>query len=176
MEKFALQLHLEHVREARIEKNNADAEFNASVDRMMNRLLHEAARSMMSAHEVGKHAGLTTSQVKARMRKVGLNPSEGKTLLSKHAVKVLESNAELMSIEPSEINLMSPLAYLPAGPALEPQVSKVTSLDEEPVVHGINYWDDEIGCGEMAYEQPVLVTHDNEKITCAPCRASLVSA
>lgn len=115
MEKFVVQLNLEHVRDARAKFNEAAKQFGADVDEAMKRLIHESAAQMMSAQEVAKHSGFSTAQIKARMKALDLNPTKGKRLLSKHAAAVLASNAELMGVKPTEIDLMSPLAYLPAG-------------------------------------------------------------
>lgn len=115
MHKFEIEIHLNHIRDARAELNKKVREFNIECDRAMKRLIHEAAANMMSAQEVGKHAGMSTAAVKTKMKKFNLNPSKGKTLLSKNAAEVLASNAEIMGIEPHQIDLMSPLAYLPAG-------------------------------------------------------------
>lgn len=115
MKKFEIEINLNHIRDARAELNKKVREFNTECDKAMKRLIHEAAANMMSAQEVGKHAGMSTAAVKTKMKKFNLNPSKGKTLLSKNAAEVLASNAEIMGIEPHQIDLMSPLAYLPAG-------------------------------------------------------------
>lgn len=132
MQKFEIQLNLEHIEQARKAYNTASREFGERVDKAMKRLIHEAAAQRMSITEVGKLSGFTSAQVKARMKAMNLNPTTGKTLLSKQAADVLASNAEIMGIEPSEIDLMSPLAYLPAGSLLKDKAQSkgVTDLDE----------------------------------------------
>lgn len=131
MDKFTVQLHLGHLAEGRAALNTAIKNFNDEFDRAMRLLLHEAARNYMSPQEVGKLAGMSTAAVKVKMKKFGLNPASGKTLLSKHAAKVLATNAEVMGINPRDIDLMSPLAYLPAGSFLETPRSHVVSIDEK---------------------------------------------
>lgn len=133
MQKFEVEIHLARLAEARAELNRRVREFNDNSDRALKRLIHEAAANRMSAQEVGKHAGMSTAAVKTKMKKFDLNPSKGKSLLSKQAAETLASNAELLGIEPHEIDLMSPLAYLPAGKDLFPEtVSKVTEVEDAP--------------------------------------------
>lgn len=133
MQKFEIQLNLEHIKQARKAYNDAAREFGERVDKAMKRLIHEAAAQRMSITEVGKLSGFTSAQVKARMKAMNLNPTTGKTLLSKQAADVLTSNAAIMGIEPSEIDLMSPLAYLPAGSLLKDKAQSkgVTDIPAE---------------------------------------------
>lgn len=130
MNKFEIDLNLEHVAAQRKVWNDAAREFGDRVDKAMKRLIHEAAAARMSHVEVAKKAGFTTAQIKARMKTMGLNPTTGRSLLSKQAAAVLASNAEIMGIQPHEIDLMSPLAYLPAGSLLKEQDNTVKDLDE----------------------------------------------
>ena len=123
MEKFEIEINLEHIAAQRKAWNEAANEFGKRVDRAMKRLIHEAAAMRMSATTVAKLSGFSTAQIKARMKAMNLNPTTGKTLLSKQAAAVLESNAEIMGIQPHEIDLMSPLAYLPAGSLLKSDAS-----------------------------------------------------
>lgn len=135
MKKFEIEINLQHMKEAKEKAVAANREFLSRVDTALVRLIHEAAAQRMSAQQVAKLSGFTTAQIKARMKAMGLNPTTGRALLSKQAAAVLESNAEIMGIQPHEIDLMSPLAYLPAGSLLKEQVSSVTDL-EEPAVSG----------------------------------------
>lgn len=135
MQKFDVQIALEGVREARSKWNTAVRQFNADADKVMTRLLHEAAANYMSSEQVAKHSGLSPKRVRSLMRLAGLNPSRGKNLLAKHAAEALATNSELLGIAPHEMDLTSPLAYLPMGSELrqaltDKTVSKVTELDD----------------------------------------------
>lgn len=112
-----------------------EAKFQSDVSAVMRRLLHEAAANLMSVEEVARDSGYTVKRIRQMMRDIGLNPTAGRNLLSKKAAEALATNADLMGIEPSEMDLMSPLAYLPMGEQLRRQlqdstVSQVTALDE----------------------------------------------
>ena len=115
MQKFDVLIALEGIAEARSKWRTAKREFDGSVNKMMGLLIHEAARNFMSAREVSAASGFTLIRVRALMREHGLDPKSGKRLLSEQAAKALRENAELMGIEPHQMDLMSPLAYLPMG-------------------------------------------------------------
>lgn len=138
MQKFDVQIALERVQEARAAWGSANRDFQSAVDKIMGRLLHEAARNFMSVDEVVKASGMTRHRVRELMRKNNLNPRDGKRMLAKSAAKALNENAELLGINPFEMDLMSPLAYLPMGQELrqaltDKTTSKVTELpDDEP--------------------------------------------
>lgn len=126
---------LGQIAEAKRERAKRIAEFDSGVAAVMSRLLHEAARNYMSVEEVAKAGGFTVKRVRQMMRDVGLNPRDGKNLLSKKAAEALSNNAALLGVEPGEMDLMSPLAYLPMGEQLRRElqdktVSKVTELPE----------------------------------------------
>ena len=136
MQKFDVVIALEGVREAKAEWAKAVTKFNADVEYVMARLLHEAARNYMSAEEVAKASGFTVKRVRTLMRAAGLDPRSGKTLLAKKAAEALADNAALLGIEPHEMDLMSPLAYLPMGEKMrrelqERSVSQVTEMEGE---------------------------------------------
>jgi len=59
MHPFGVQLHLEEVARARAEWTKAQNEFNTTVRKIMERLLHEAAAARMSPEQVAKAAHLT---------------------------------------------------------------------------------------------------------------------
>lgn len=119
MQKFDVQIALEGIAEAKAEWATAITKFNADVEAVMQRLLHGAAVNYMSAEEVAKASGLTIKRVRVLMREAGLNPRDGKRLLAKKAAETLAENAALLGIEPHEMDLMSPLAYLPMGESLK---------------------------------------------------------
>lgn len=138
MKRFEIDINLEHIKEQRQKWNEAARAFSDAVDTAMIRLIHEGAALRMSHTEVARKSGFTSHQIRARMKAMGLNPSGGKTLLSKQAASVLEHNAEILGIQPHEIDLMSPLAYLPAGPALKHEVSDVHEFPETPL--SVGFW------------------------------------
>ena len=114
----------------------AITKFNREIERVQKRLIHEAIRNYMSATQVAKELGISTKRVHDLMRKSGLNPSEGKRLLAHKAAQALEKNAELMGIKPWQMDLTSPLAYLPMGKAmeeelLEARIHRVTEIEDE---------------------------------------------
>lgn len=115
MKRLEVMSYLGQIKEAKAEWAKAQMKFNSDVAAIMTRLLHEAARNYMSPDEVAKSSGFTTKRVRDLMRSAGLNPRDGKNLLSKKASEALSNNATLLGVEPSEMDLMSPLAYLPMG-------------------------------------------------------------
>lgn len=138
MRKFDVVIALEAVNEAHKKWTQARLEFLSGSNAVMSRLIREAAVNFMSAEEVAKASGFTTKRVRQIMRDAGLNPKSGKHLLSKTAAEALASNAVLLGIEPSEMDLMSPLAYLPMGEKMkrelqDKQISQVTELDETEI-------------------------------------------
>lgn len=134
MDKFGVQLHLTKIKEAKQAWSLAQARFNSEVAAMMNLLLHEAAATFMSPEDVAKHSGFTVKRIRAMMRTAGLDPKSGKTLLSKKAATALATNADLLGIEPHEMDLMSPLAYLPMGDAMkrELRAARVDGVSGNP--------------------------------------------
>lgn len=130
MDKFEVVLHLESVAHARIEAGHAQKSFNADVEKVMARLLPEAAKNMMSVEEVGAAVNMTPSRVRRLMRDHGLNPRDGKRMLAAQAAETLATNAALLSVEPAEFDLMSPLAYLPMGSQLREFLETRVDVDE----------------------------------------------
>lgn len=115
MDKFVVLLHLEALREDNAKWAEANVRHNADVAYVMKRLLLEAVNNRMSVDEVAKAAGITAKRVRMMMRDAGLDPKSSKVLLSKQAAEALAENAALLAIEPQDMDLMSPLAYLPMG-------------------------------------------------------------
>lgn len=124
MELFGVQLELEAVRDARAAWNKAKRQFESDVDLIMARLLNEAAVNYMSVPQISKASGLTPTKVRALMRKHNLNPKRGKRALAAAAATALQENSALLGIEPHEMDLMSPLAYLPMGSELRQELSE----------------------------------------------------
>lgn len=134
--------HLTRLRIARMQWGKARTEFQASYETMLTRLLFEAAANLMSPNEVATLLAITPARVRKAMRERGLD-GRSKTLLSKQAAAALLENATLLGIEPNEIDLMSPLAYLPMGSQMRRElqdqaVSKVTEVsgNDESVSEG----------------------------------------
>lgn len=133
MKKFDVLLALQDVRSAKHEWAKAQTKFNSDITAVMTRLMFEAARNFMSPEEVAKESGFTTKRVRQMMRDIGLNPRDGKTVLNRLASEALANNAALMGIEPDEMDLMSPLAYLPMGSVMkrELQDRAVSQVDPD---------------------------------------------
>jgi hypothetical protein len=118
-----IQAALRRVHDARERWVAEHASFTVNVDTIMRRLIHEAAAAFMSAEQVSSLSGITVKRIRALMRTYDLDPKGGKQMLSRKAAEALANNAELLGIEPSEMDLMSPLAYLPAGSELRKQMA-----------------------------------------------------
>lgn len=136
MKKFEVQIALEGIREAKGEWAKAIRKFNADVEHALVRLLHEASANYMSVEEVARHSGLSPKRVRTLMRDHGLNPRLGKRVLADSAAKALTDNAALLGIRPHDMDLMSPLAYLPMGSQMrqaltDSGVARVTEMPEE---------------------------------------------
>lgn len=119
MKKIDVQIALEAVNAAHEKWTTARIEFLSGSNAVMSLLIHEASANFMSAEDVAKASGFTAKRVRQMMRDAGLNPKDGKRLLSKKAAEALASNAALMGIEPHEMDLTSPLAYLPMGSVMK---------------------------------------------------------
>jgi hypothetical protein len=136
MKKLEVLSYLRQIRDARAEAAKAQAKFRSDVDAVLNRLLHEGVRNYMSAEEMAAACDMNRKAIRQRMRDLGLNPRDGKNVLSKRASEALANNAALLGVEPSEMDLMSPLAYLPMGDKLKRELqdattAQVTTLDDE---------------------------------------------
>jgi hypothetical protein len=127
MKMFDVQIALEGIAEARSKWDTALRKFNADVEFLMARLLNEAAVNHMSVEQVAKASGLTAKRVRVMMRAHGLDPKKGKRLLANHAAQALAENAALLGVEPHEMDLTSPLAYLPMGSDLKKFLETETS-------------------------------------------------
>lgn len=126
MDRFGVQLNLEEVKRAREQWAEAKATFDANIDFMMRRLILEAATNRMSADDIARYSGFSVKNIRARFRMMRINPHKSKSLISKQAADAMATNAELMGIEPHEIDLTSPLAYLPMGEELRVKLQEQT--------------------------------------------------
>jgi hypothetical protein len=136
MKKLEVVAYLMQIKEARETFAKVQTKFASDVDAMMNRLIHEGARNYMSAEEIARAAGMPVKRIRAFMRSNGLAPSDSKTLLSKKAAEALSNNAALLGIEPSEMDLMSPLAYLPMGEKMKRQLQDSAVSQVFPETYG----------------------------------------
>lgn len=109
-------------------------EFERNTKPYLARLLHEAVAVYMPEEEIAQRSGLSRTQVRILLRVHDLDPWSSKTLLSKKAAKALVENATLMGIDPRNMDLMSPLAYLPMGSSLRAKLEgeRVSQVHEIP--------------------------------------------
>lgn len=115
MEMFGVQLALEELRQSKRAWVRAKREFDRNYKDMMVRLIHQAAICYMSIDQVARFSGMTRRDIRRLMRENNLDPKASKTMLSKTAAKAVQENAALLGIKPRQMDLMSPLAYLPMG-------------------------------------------------------------
>lgn len=143
MQKIDVTTALNKIAKAKKAWAKATTEFNEDLGYVMRRLLNEAAANYMSAEEVAAASGFTAKRIRDMMRKNNLNPKNGKRLLAKQAADALASNAELMGIDPRQMDLMSPLAYLPMGEQMKQaltdgRIKGVTELPEQKIEAAIH--------------------------------------
>lgn len=119
--------------------NKARADWWDKYESVMAVLIHAAATNYMSATDIARHAGMKPTQVRALFHKHGLHISVGKRALADQAAKALRENADLMGVRPEEIDLMSPLAYLPMGQSLKQALLDETTRGTAPEVSGNDY-------------------------------------
>lgn len=151
MKQFEIEMALEALAEARATWAKAITKFNADVEQVMGRLLREAAANRMSVEHVARAGGFTPKRVRVLMRNHGLDPKNGRTLLAQQAAEALAENAALMGVEPHEVDLMSPLAYLPMGEQMRRALNPrgVTDLPEDLLERAAAIIEDEIGSGDF---------------------------
>lgn len=141
MKKTDVMTALSRVSAVKAQWSEAQVEFTIGVNSLMRRLLFEAAANKMSAEEVALASGFTKARVRIMMRNAGLDPKSSKSLLSQQAAEALANNAALMSIDPSEMDLMSPLAYLPMGS----EMRKSLAAEQASQVHEVSgNWEDTV--------------------------------
>lgn len=127
--------YLHRVKDARAEFARVQTKFRSDMDAVLSRLTFEGLALRMSVEQIARASGVPTKRIKDFMRSGGMSPSESKTALSRKAAEALANNAALLGVEPNEIDLMSPLAYLPMGSVLrrELQDRSVSQVTEEDV-------------------------------------------
>lgn len=136
MDTEAILATLNQIKDAKAKWASAVTKFNTDAEYVLKHLIREAAHNRMSAEQVAAASGYTVKRIRAVMREIGLNPRDGKTLLEKKAAEALAANADLLGVKPGEIDLTSPLAYLPAGSLLKDAVhdqraARVTEIEGE---------------------------------------------
>lgn len=153
---------LRQVGNARATWNTAHREVVLKTDMIMRRLIHEAIANRMSVEQVSNLCGYTVRQVRSLMRIYDLDPKSGKQLLSRKAAEALANNAALLGIEPRDMDLMSPLAYLPAGSELRKQMAaeSVSQVSGNPVIEALEAMKDSIET------YCTLVSNHNKQCTC----------
>jgi hypothetical protein len=139
---------LERMREAREAWGKGRTEFFSAYDLLLRRYI--------------KALGVSPRTIREKMRALGLDPKAGKRALNSKASEAMLENAALMGIEPSEMDLTSPLAYLPMGSQLRQQLQDQALADsraiEEPEVSRNapltdEEWDAIVDCsGEEGYD------------------------
>lgn len=145
------------INEARHELDLAKARTEAEIERVVTRLIHECLAKRMSPGHIAKMAGWHVNEVRAAMRSRGIEPKRGKSVLAKQSASALIDNAHLLGIEPEEMDLTSPLAYLPMGKELREflETNPVKAVKPEQSVVAEGLWcescenfcvDAEFGC------------------------------
>lgn len=113
----------------------AIARFQSEIQRVRIALITEAVANRMSASQVAEISDMAVRQVRSVMRAAGLDPKWGQRLLAKQAASALVDNANLLGIDPQDMDLTSPLAYLPMGQELRALLeAEAGEAEEEPVV------------------------------------------
>lgn len=123
--------HLSRLRKAREAWGKGRTEFFAAYDVSLTRLIHEAVANRMGAAQVAEALGVGPSTIRTKMRSLGYDPRAGKRLLNQMAAEALANNSALLDIDPSEMDLMSPLAYLPMGSALKDELRNARALQTQ---------------------------------------------
>lgn len=136
MKQFEVNLALKALGEEMKKWKVAYREAAAESEKILTRLIHEAIANRMSVEQIAEDIWLTPATVRMKMRRMGLDPKKGKTALAHAAAEALRTNAELLGVDPLDIDLTSPLAYLPMGSELRKKlqsdaVQGVKELDEE---------------------------------------------
>lgn len=136
MKMLDVQIALEDLRLAREKWGKARTEFFSGYEWTLTRLIHQAMLNYMGVAQIATALGVSQSSVRKKMREIGLDPKSGKRALNASASQALLENSAIMGIEPGEMDLTSPLAYLPMGEQMRKTyqaltLSKVTDLVED---------------------------------------------
>lgn len=125
------------LREARAKWHKGRTDFLATYNTLLSRLIYEALANFMGEPHIAVALGVTRSSVRAHMRGMGLDPRAGQRALNAKASDAMLENAALMQIDPKDMDLTSPLAYLPMGKDLRKQLQdrtvRLVDPDDESV-------------------------------------------
>ena len=110
------QMHL--LRKARAEWELTKAQFESGQAAVLTALILKAVEKRMSVEQVAEWTGVQKRQIREVLRSNGVDPKQNRGLMAASAAEALHGNAALLGIDPSEMDLSSPLAYLPAGSLL----------------------------------------------------------
>lgn len=119
MKREHIRATFEKINEAHQQWKTEQGKMRSEADRVLTRLLHECLAKRMSPEHIAEMAGWHVKDVRAAMRARGIEPKAGKGTLAKASASALIDNANLLGIEPEEMDLTSPLAYLPMGDTLK---------------------------------------------------------
>jgi hypothetical protein len=95
------------------------ASYRKQMNAVLMRLIYEGAMNYMSAKDMASELGVSPRAMRAALRAAGLPTRVDKRLLADSAAKALRENAEALGVKPWQMDLMSPLAYLPMGDAMK---------------------------------------------------------
>jgi hypothetical protein len=142
MKQTEVLAHLRRVKHAKEVRSEVLQDIGIGINTLMRRVLHEAVANRMSPEQIADATGYTPLRIRDWLSTLGLDPSLGKTVLSRNAAAALATNSELLMIEPDEL-LMSPLAYLPMGKRLKRELENamVSQVDESEVSGNRGFFD-----------------------------------
>ena len=123
MNRFQVLDALREIRDANKQWAVARREYTRVMEKSVNRLILEAATNRIALTTVASASGLTTKRIRAIMRDHGVNPRQAQGLITTQAAEALVSNAEAMGLPVGEMDLTSPLAYLPMGETLAKELA-----------------------------------------------------
>lgn len=118
MKREHIRATFEKINEAHEQWKTEQGKMRAEADRVLTRLLHECLAKRMSPEHIAEMSGWHVKDVRSAMRARGIDPKTGKGVLAKSSASALIDNANLLGIEPEQMDLTSPLAYLPMGESL----------------------------------------------------------
>ena len=148
MRREHIRATFEKINEAHHQWKTEQGKMRAEADRVLTRLLNECLAKRMSPEHIAEMAGWPVRDVRSAMRARGIDPKAGKGVLSKQSASALIDNANLLGVEPEEMDLTSPLAYLPMGSQLRefletedtPHPERVTlSAEEREAIVAVNH-------------------------------------
>jgi hypothetical protein len=139
------------LRDAREKWHQAQVDFRVEYNTIVRRLIYEALANFMGAAHIASALGISQKSVRALMRGMGLDPRAGQRVLNAKASDAMLENAALMGIDPKDMDLTSPLAYLPMGKDLRRQLEDRTVRNVDP--------DDESVSGNASYETAKPAIH-----------------